>query len=214
MDGVLVDSEPLHNQAWLRALAQWQLQPATDWFHPWVGMADYKLAAHLASTGAVPADSATILQAKRLAYDAICRAKLQAFAGVNEGLLALEDRLRRDHREPMACLAVCTSSARREALISLTLTNLVAHFSKLVCGDEVTRIKPDPEPYLKAAGLLGLPPAACIVLEDSRAGLTAAMAAGCYTLAITSTHAATELPVSHRQFPSTRAALDWLLCQP
>ncbi|WP_347350126.1 HAD family phosphatase [Intrasporangium sp.] len=57
-------------------------------------------------------------------------------------------------------------------------------FRGMVTGDQVRRGKPDPEPYLAAARLLDLPPAACVALEDSPAGVRSATAAGVPTLAI------------------------------
>lgn len=57
-------------------------------------------------------------------------------------------------------------------------------FRGMVTGDQVRRGKPDPEPYLAAARLLGVPPAACVALEDSPAGVRSATAAGVPTLAI------------------------------
>ncbi|WP_433471912.1 HAD family hydrolase [Spirillospora sp. CA-142024] len=58
------------------------------------------------------------------------------------------------------------------------------HFALSVAGDEVTRTKPDPEPYLTAAARLGADPARCVVLEDSPNGVAAAEAAGCVTVAV------------------------------
>ena len=60
------------------------------------------------------------------------------------------------------------------------------HFAVTVAGDEVERTKPHPDPYLRAAALLGVPPSACVVLEDSPTGVAAAMAAGCPTVAVPS----------------------------
>ncbi|HET8593738.1 MAG TPA: HAD family phosphatase [Intrasporangium sp.] len=57
-------------------------------------------------------------------------------------------------------------------------------FRGMVTGDQVHRGKPDPEPYLTAARLLDVPPAACVALEDSPAGVRSATAAGVPTLAI------------------------------
>jgi HAD superfamily hydrolase (TIGR01509 family) len=57
-------------------------------------------------------------------------------------------------------------------------------FRGMVTGDQVRRGKPDPEPYLTAARLLDVPPAACVALEDSPAGVRSATAAGVPTLAI------------------------------
>ncbi|SPT56725.1 HAD family phosphatase [Actinomadura madurae] len=58
------------------------------------------------------------------------------------------------------------------------------YFALSVAGDEVERVKPDPEPYLAAAARLGADPARCVVLEDSPNGVAAAEAAGCVTVAV------------------------------
>src|ERR1700682_2176105 len=58
------------------------------------------------------------------------------------------------------------------------------YFSATVCGDEVANGKPAPDPYQRAADLLGLPPAACLVIEDSVTGTTAAEVAGCAVLVV------------------------------
>jgi beta-phosphoglucomutase-like phosphatase (HAD superfamily) len=58
------------------------------------------------------------------------------------------------------------------------------HFDVVVCGDEVDEPKPAPDPYLRAAELLGLPPWRCVAVEDSPTGSTAAQAAGCAVLVV------------------------------
>jgi sugar-phosphatase len=63
----------------------------------------------------------------------------------------------------------------------------------LVTADDVRVGKPDPEPYLLAAAKLGVDPRECLVLEDAPAGLAAARAAGCATLAVTTTYPAERL---------------------
>jgi HAD superfamily hydrolase (TIGR01509 family) len=59
-------------------------------------------------------------------------------------------------------------------------------FAALVCGDEVAHGKPHPEPYLRAADLLGFAPADTIAIEDSPTGATSAEAAGCRVLVVPS----------------------------
>jgi beta-phosphoglucomutase-like phosphatase (HAD superfamily) len=59
-------------------------------------------------------------------------------------------------------------------------------FGVTVCGEDVRRAKPDPEPYLLAAARLGAPPAGCVVLEDSPTGVASARAAGCPVIAVPS----------------------------
>ena len=63
----------------------------------------------------------------------------------------------------------------------------------MVCGDEVSRGKPDPEGYLSGARLLGAAPADCVVFEDAPAGIAAGLAAGMTVIGITTTHAASAL---------------------
>jgi HAD superfamily hydrolase (TIGR01509 family) len=57
-------------------------------------------------------------------------------------------------------------------------------FQTVVTGDAVTRGKPDPEPYLKAAADLGVTPGSCIAIEDSPTGVASALRAGCRTLGV------------------------------
>jgi HAD superfamily hydrolase (TIGR01509 family) len=66
------------------------------------------------------------------------------------------------------------------------------HFAVTISGDDVTRNKPDPEPYVKAITALGADPSRCVVLEDSPNGVAAGLAAGCRVVAVP--HAATIKP--------------------
>lgn len=59
-----------------------------------------------------------------------------------------------------------------------------ASFDVVVTGDAVTRGKPHPEPYLHAAGLLGVPPSECVAIEDSDVGARSAEAAGCLVVVV------------------------------
>ncbi|GII00017.1 HAD family hydrolase [Planobispora takensis] len=87
--------------------------------------------------------------------------------------------------------ALVTSSSREIA--DACLESIGRHnFDRLVTGDDVRRPKPDPEPYLTAARLLGVDPARCVALEDSPNGVAAATAAGCRVVAVPSV-----LPIPH-----------------
>ncbi|MGI9008360.1 MAG: HAD family hydrolase [Streptosporangiaceae bacterium] len=81
--------------------------------------------------------------------------------------------------------ALVTSSER--VIMDAVLASLTRHgisFTVTVCGADVRHPKPHPEPYLRAAGLIGADPRACVALEDSPNGVTAALAAGCVTVAV------------------------------
>ncbi|QNP73668.1 HAD family phosphatase [Streptomyces roseirectus] len=78
-------------------------------------------------------------------------------------------------------------SASHRRIIDRVLTALGPHHFRLsVAGDEVTRTKPHPEPYLLAATRLGVDPARCAVVEDTATGVAAAEAAGCQVVAVPS----------------------------
>ncbi|MBZ6230631.1 HAD family hydrolase [Streptomyces olivaceus] len=87
--------------------------------------------------------------------------------------------------------AVVTSATRRLAEARLDAVGILP--KTLVAADDITRGKPDPEPYLLGARALGVDPAACVVFEDAPAGLQAGRAAGMRTVALATTHRSDEL---------------------
>lgn len=87
--------------------------------------------------------------------------------------------------------AVVTSATRRLAEARLEAVGIRP--KTLIAADDITRGKPDPEPYLLAARTLGVDPARCVVFEDAPAGLQAGRAAGMKTVALATTHDRSEL---------------------
>ena len=78
-------------------------------------------------------------------------------------------------------------SASHRRIIDRVLTSLgPQYFALTVAGDEVTRTKPHPDPYLFAAAGLGADPVRCAVVEDTATGVAAAEAAGCQVVAVPS----------------------------
>ncbi|WP_432134555.1 MULTISPECIES: HAD family hydrolase [unclassified Streptomyces] len=87
-----------------------------------------------------------------------------------------------EHQMPTALV-----SASHRRIIDRVLTSIGAHhFTLTVAGDEVSRTKPHPDPYLLAASGLGVDPARCAVIEDTATGVAAAEAAGCHVVAVPS----------------------------
>ena len=68
---------------------------------------------------------------------------------------------------------------------------------RLITADHVTNGKPQPEPYLRGAELLGFPPSDCVVFEDSASGTKAGRAAGCTVIGTTFSHSIEELSAAH-----------------
>lgn len=80
--------------------------------------------------------------------------------------------------------AALVTSTRRH-LTEIALDTLGREFfAAVVCGDEVRRPKPHPDPYLRAAALIGAEPAQCVAIEDSPIGVASAEAAGCVVVAV------------------------------
>jgi HAD superfamily hydrolase (TIGR01509 family) len=78
-------------------------------------------------------------------------------------------------------------SASHRRTIDVMMRSLGAeNFTFTLAGDEITRTKPHPDPYLTAAARLGAEPACCVVIEDTLTGVTSAEAAGCQVIAVPS----------------------------
>ena len=98
--------------------------------------------------------------------------------------------------------ALVTGSSTAQANAVLTALGLTGEFRQVVACEMYERGKPAPDPFLKAANLLGVAPADCLVIEDSPSGVTAAKAAGMKVVGIHEgnkgkyniTHADLELP--------------------
>ena len=93
---------------------------------------------------------------------------------------------------PDGCWGVVTSGTRYLAMSRLRLGNLPVP-RVLVSADEVVKGKPDPEPFLKGAELLGMNAEECLVIEDAPAGIRAAHAGGMKVIALPSTYPVSEL---------------------
>ncbi len=90
-------------------------------------------------------------------------------------------------KESGAKTALATSAPRQNVDAFLDAFHMRGVFDAEVCGDDVTRGKPDPEVFLKAASGIGESPEECVVFEDSLPGVTAAKAAGAVCVALLTT---------------------------
>ena len=102
---------------------------------------------------------------------------------------------------PLERWALVTSCARPLAEVRLKAAGLPIPHKMITCEDVRTG-KPDPEPYLKGAALLGVPAAKCVVFEDAPAGIRAGKSAGALVVALRTTSPDTELE---------HAGADWIL---
>ncbi|MDB6079475.1 MAG: glycoprotease, partial [Akkermansiaceae bacterium] len=89
--------------------------------------------------------------------------------------------------------AIGTSTPRANVECVLELTGLAEFFQDVAASEDVSRGKPDPEVFLKAAAKLGANSADCVVIEDAHVGLRAAKAAGMKAVGVTTSHPAESL---------------------
>jgi mannitol-1-/sugar-/sorbitol-6-phosphatase len=117
----------------------------------------------------------------------------------NEGLKVLEGVLTILQLVPQKFWTIVTSATERLARSRLAFAGIPIP-QHIITADMVSEGKPHPEPYIKGAKILGLPPQDCIVIEDSTSGAKAGHAAGCKVLATTFSHTIQQL-----------TAADWIV---
>jgi len=185
MDGVIVDSEPRHERAFLATVAELGYADKHGLrFADYLGRSDHVLWVDFIHKHNPPHSLPELLAMKRQRVAEILRREQPLFAG----LVELVERLAA--RFP---LALASGSERLIVDEVLELQNLRQFFSATVSATEITHGKPAPDIFLKAARLLGVEPADCWVIEDSKPGVAAALAANMRVIAITNTHPAEEL---------------------
>ena len=171
MDGLLLDSETLSMEALVVSGTDLGFDMSRAFCHAMIGCSVDLCRTMITERYGpdFPLDRYFALQSEHLdAFVASGRLALK------EGVTALLGELDRRGLKR----AVATSSSRYRALHHLEAAGIVQRFECIVTRDDVTRGKPDPEPYLTAAAALGVRPEACLALEDSHTGVRAAHAAG------------------------------------
>ena len=183
MDGLLFDSEILARDAILAAARDLGHSYTADDFltlvgRPWSANR-ITLQAHIGPAGDVDAFRAAWLRH----HDAM-RASLALKAGAREIL----DRL-----DALGLpRAICTSSRHEDVRHNLGLHALEGRFDAVIAAGDYARGKPAPDPFLRAAEVLGVAPEDCLALEDSHNGIRAAAAAGMRTVIVPDLLPATE----------------------
>jgi HAD superfamily hydrolase (TIGR01509 family) len=195
MDGTLVDTEPLHEEAWHDTLAPFNLKLSSDWFDKYTGSTDRILMTDVAKHYQLNLSVDELLIEKKNRFLGMAKTRSQTFDGVKEGLEILRQKYE---------LALVTSSSREGAFQVLASTELFPYFKTIVTFDDVKKPKPDPEPYSRAAHFFGLSPKDCIAIEDSVSGTKSAKAAGCYTLGVLNSVGADKLGSADRIFNTTK----------
>ncbi len=185
MDGVIVDSEPRHERAALEVMTELGYGDNHGvQFSKYVGRTDRELWIDFVSRHNPSHTLESLLAMKRERVLKILRQDQPLFAGLPELIERLAGRYR---------LGVASGSEPLVVQQVLKFRLLGRFFSAVTTASEVKHGKPAPDIFLRAAQLLEVTPADCWVVEDSKPGVAAGLAAGMRVIAITNTHSAKDL---------------------
>lgn len=202
MDGVIVDSEPRHKRAFLEVVRELGYGETHGVHWPdYVGRSDHELWVDFVARHNPPQPLAQLMKMKRDRVLEILRREAPIF----DGLAALVEKLAR-----VCKLGLASGSERPVVEAVLALQDLRRFFSVTVTAADVKHGKPAPDIFLRAAELLAVAPEACWVVEDSKPGVAAGLAADMKVIAITNTHPAEELRAATRVV-SSYAEIEQLL---
>lgn len=185
MDGVIVDSEPRHERAFLEVVTELGYGDRHGvQFAQYVGRTDRELWVDFVARHKPAHSLEDLLAMKRERVLDILRREQPLFDGLPELIEALAPRYK---------LGLASGSEPLVVQEVLRFRALRRFFSVVTTSSEVKAGKPAPDVFLRVAELLQVEPAECWVLEDSKPGVAAGLAAGMRVIAITNTHPASEL---------------------
>jgi len=167
-DGTVADTMPAHYRAWLAVTAGHGIAFDEQRFYALGGRPTRDILATLAAEAGVEIDLDAAAERKERAF-------LEQLAAVQpiEAVVGVVRRLR--GRLP---LAIVTGGYQHVCRQILDRIGIADAFDTIVASEDTPRHKPDPDPFLEAASRLGVPPAGCLVWEDSDLGIEAARRAG------------------------------------
>ncbi len=174
MDGLLVDSEPLHCRNTRQALEAQGIEiDDQTYYNHWTR--DGKTVHHFIRERNAPVDVVKYKKDKQDAYSRLVKAHLKPMEGAPDKVREMGTHYK---------IALVSSSSREEVRVILEHVRLANAFITIISCDDVKRPKPAPDSFLLAAKRLGVKPEECLVLEDAWKGIEAAKAAGMKAIAI------------------------------
>jgi beta-phosphoglucomutase len=177
MDGVLVDSEPLHKRAKELAFKEIGIILPEEVYDRYKGRPDRTMMPEVLAERGLLSDVERVMQRKKDFYEQV-EQELQPVPGAADFIRWASRRYR---------LALATSATPRNRAAALKMLGIEDCLQSIVDTDRFQRAKPDPEIFQVAMHDLDLRPRQCWVIEDSIAGVGAGKAAGSFTVAITTT---------------------------
>jgi beta-phosphoglucomutase-like phosphatase (HAD superfamily) len=176
MDGVLIDSEPVHQHNERQIFRELGIEVTEEEHKSYVGSSARDSWERLVQKHGIHKTVDDLLEMGRCRYlDQLLSGDGVSLCAGSIGLIELFERAGYG-------LLLASSATRKTIHTVLDHFGLKRHFSVIVSADDIRRSKPAPDPFLKAADLAGVDPGSCLVIEDSTNGVLAAKAAGMYCI--------------------------------
>jgi HAD superfamily hydrolase (TIGR01509 family) len=196
-DGVLADSEPLHLLAYQEVLAGLGVTlTREEYYSAYLGYDDAGVFAALAAAYGWEMNASklqALIAEKGRAFDAMIETTDVLYPGAG----ACVEKLAAEY-----ALGIASGALRPEIEVILKRARLDGQFRFIVASGDTPQSKPAPDPYLRAAELHGLPPDACVAIEDSHWGIVSAKDAGLACIGIATTYPRAELARADRVIDS------------
>ena len=202
LDGTLADTEPLHIDTWLVILNNLGLKFDESWMHQWIGLSDRLVAEHVCEHFLKNQSVEDLQQLKQQTYRNRAITEVKLFDQVEDYLHEITQ---------FVPIALATNSSQDDVSAVFQATNLQRHLKVIVTANDVTNLKPHPEPYQSASFKLGLEPSLCFALEDSPAGIHSAKSAGLFAIGVENSHPSEKLKEANLTFSDTPKALAYIL---
>lgn len=180
MDGVVVDSNPVHREAWAAFNRRFGLETTEAMHNRMYGKRNDFIIRDFYGDGLAEEEIAARGAAKEEIYRELVSGRVERML-----VTGLRGFLKHHQGAPMA---VASNAEPENVDFILDQAGLRQYFRVVVDGHQVSNPKPHPEIYLLTADLLGIAPANCVVFEDSLAGVNAARGAGMRVIGISTTH--------------------------
>jgi HAD superfamily hydrolase (TIGR01509 family) len=174
MDGVIVDTEPVHSYAYFQHFAELNIAVSKDMFTSFMGNSTRNTFQKLKELFPIDGEVEDLIQRKRILFNDAFDSKEDLY--LIEGVEQLIQDL---HRNGMQ-LILASSAAKVTIDRVFTRFHLYPYFSHIVSGEDFPDSKPHPAIFEYAASLSIAPKENCIVIEDSTNGIKAAKAAGIF----------------------------------
>lgn len=182
MDGVIVDTEPVHHHAYDQHFKQLNIEVSPEMYASFTGNSTKNIYERLKGIYEIEYDVPTLVQSKRNFFNDAFDRKEDLFL-----LDGVEDLIKELHSNGMQ-LVLASSSAKVTIDRVFSRFGLHKYFSHIVSGEDFPNSKPHPAIFQHAAFLSGTTVENCIVIEDSTNGILAAKAAGIYCVGYDSFH--------------------------